>query len=78
MMPLPEHLLHMRTRDRTEDGIGVHLLVLGHQQLAQLRRLSPLGKVTRLRFLGTIVVGLILVAGLDVLEMYVFAVDVLR
>lgn len=34
MMPLFEHLLHVRTSHRSKDGVRVHVLILRHQQLA--------------------------------------------
>lgn len=52
MVALAEHFLHVRTRHRSEHGVRVHVFILGHEQLAEIGRLGPVGEVGGFGFRG--------------------------
>ena len=80
-MALPEHLLHMRALHGPEDDVGVDVLFLVHEQLAQVGGLGPVGEGG----FGSFVVvgggggggGVGFAVGGDVVEVDVLAVGVL-
>ena len=85
MMAFLEHLLHVRALHGPKDGVRINAFFLVHEEVAEVRRLGPVGQVggfglpsARVGGRGGGVGLLIFAVRGDVFEVDIFAVLVLR